>query len=253
MNEAQVAPDAATEIPASEVLANETPDIATPETTEDTPEQTATQEDPADKSLKRMERRINRVSAARYQAEAAARLAREESEALKTRLAQYEQPAQSPRQQQQVDPMALAREIAHVERVAEKSNDIVKVGQKSYQDFMPTVKVLAEEVGELFDEIGRPKPVMEAVLDSEKPAELLYFLGKNPDLASELVGLSPAQLGRRIARLETQMADQAKPKTSAAPRPLDPVRGGSSDTELRSDLSTDEWMRRREKQLKERR
>jgi hypothetical protein len=94
---------------------------------------------------------------------------------------------------------------------------------------------------------------MEAVLDSDKPAELLYFLGKNPDLASELVGLSPAQLGRRIARLETQMAEQAKPKTSAAPRPLDPVRGGSSDNELRSDLSTDEWMRRREKQLQERR
>jgi hypothetical protein len=253
MNQPQVAPDAATEIPASEELANETPDIATPETTEDPLEQTATQDDPADKSLKRMERRINRVSAARYQAEAVARQAREESEALKARLAQYEQPAQSPRQQQQVDPMALAREIAHVERVTEKSNDIVRVGQKSHQDFMPTVKVLAEEVGELFDEVGRPKPVMEAVLDSDKPAELLYFLGKNPDLASELVGLSPAQLGRRIARLETQMAEQAKPKTSAAPRPLDPVRGGSSDNELRSDLSTDEWMRRREKQLKERR
>jgi hypothetical protein len=252
MNQPQVAPDAATEIPASEELANENPDIANPETTEDPPEQTATQEDPADKSLKRMERRINRVSAARYQAEAAARLAREESEALKTRLAQYEQPAQAPAQPQ-LDPMVLAREIAHVEKVTEKSNEIVKVGEKSHKDFMPTVKVLADEVGPLFDERGRPQPVMEAVMDSDKPAELLYFLGKNPDLAADLVGLSPAQLGRRIARLETQMAEQAKPKTSAAPRPLDPVRGGSSDTDLRSDLSTDEWMRRREQQLKERR
>jgi hypothetical protein len=253
MNQPQVAPDAATEIPASEELANETPELAAPEATEDQPQQSEQQEDPADKSLKRMERRINRVSAARYQAEAAARQAREESEALKTRLAQYEQPAQSPKEKEQIDPMVLAREIAHIERVTEKSNEIVKVGEKSHKDFMPTVKVLTEEVGELFDQRGRPLPIMDAVLDSDKPSELLYFLGKNPDLAADLVGLSPAQLGRRIARLETQMAEQAKPKTSAAPRPLDPVRGGSSDTDLRSDLSTDEWMRRREQQLKERR
>jgi hypothetical protein len=226
----------------------ENTEVATPEPTDDGGQEPVSEEQRAEKSpeqreLERLRRQLTKRDRTQGKLHQELQQARE-------RLSQLEisEPREEPRQS--VDPVVLAREIALVEKVAEKSNQIAKDGTKRFPDFMETIAVIAEELGPLFDQRGRPAPVMEAVLDAEKPADLLHFLGKNPDLAAELEGLTPAQLGRRVARLETQMAEQAKPKTSSAPKPLEPVRGGASDSELRSDLSTEEWMRRREAQLR---
>ena len=62
-----VSPDAETQNPAP--VTDENTEVVTPETDTQT-EKPETQEDPAAKSLKRLERRIDRVTAARYQAEA---------------------------------------------------------------------------------------------------------------------------------------------------------------------------------------
>lgn len=228
----------------------EVTEVATPEPTDDGGHEPGSEEAKAEKSpeqreLERLRRQLTKRDRTQGKLHQELQQARE-------RLSQLETTA-PPREQQpreSVDPVALAREIALVEKVNEKSNQIHKEGTKRFPDFMEAVTAVAEEVGPLFDQRGRPTPVMEAVLDSDKPTDLLHFLGKNPDLASELEGLTPAQLGRRIARIESQMAEEAKPKTSAAPKPLQPVRGSASDNDLRSDLSTEEWMRRREAQLR---
>jgi hypothetical protein len=91
---------------------------------------------------------------------------------------------------------------------------------------------------------------MEVVLESDKPEALLYHLGKNPDLAAELTDLSPTQLARKLDRIERDMASALKPKSSNAPKPLEPVKGVASDSELGPNLSDAEWMRRREAQIK---
>jgi hypothetical protein len=227
----------------------ETTEVTTPEPTADGgpepgSEDAKDEKSPEQKELERLRRQLTKRDRTQGKLHQELQQARE-------RLSQIEtaEPRERP-QQESADPVVLAREIAYVDKVNEKSNQIAKEGSKRFPDFMETVAAIADELGPLFDQRGRPAPVMEAVLDSDKPADLLHFLGKNPDLAAELEGLTPSQLGRRIARFETQMAEQAKPKTSAAPKPLEPVRGGASDNELRSDLSTEEWMRRREAQLR---
>lgn len=225
----------------------ETPEVATPEPTADGGLEPGSEEraekSPEQRELERLRRQLTKRDRTQGKLHQELQQARE-------RLSQIEtaEPRDQPRESE--DPRVLAREIALVEKVTEKSNQIAKEGAKRFPDFMEAVSAVTEEVGALFDQRGRPAPVMEAILDSDKPVDLLHFLGKNPDLASELEGLTPAQMGRRIARLETQMAEQAKPKTSSAPKPLEPVRGGASDNDLRSDLSTEEWMRRREAQLR---
>jgi Skp family chaperone for outer membrane proteins len=226
----------------------ENTEVTTPEPTADGGPEPGSEDAKAEKSpeqreLERLRRQLTKRDRTQGKLHQELQQARE-------RLSQLETTEPTDKPRESVDPHALAREIALVEKVTEKSNQIAKEGTKRFPDFMETIAAISEELGPLFDQRGRPAPVMEAVFDAEKPADLLHFLGKNPDLAAELEGLTPAQLGRRIARLETQMAEQAKPKTSAAPKPLEPVRGGASDNELRSDLSTEEWMRRREAQLR---
>ena len=229
----------------------ENTEVTTPEPTADGGHEEPGSEDakaektPEQRELERLRRQLTKRDRTQGKLHQELQQARE-------RLSQFEatQPQQARAPQEAADPVSIAREIAHIEKVTEKSNQIHKDGTKRFPDFMEAVANVQEEVGPLFDRYGRPSPVMEAVFDSEKQTDLLYFLGKNPDLASELEGLTPAQLGRRIARIEAQMSEQAKPKTSAAPKPLAPVRGGASDNELRSDLSTEEWMRRREAQLR---
>lgn len=244
MNE-EIVSGAETELTAPVV---ENPEVTTPEPTADGGQEPGSEDakeekSPEQRELERLRRQLTKRDRTQGKLHQELQQARE-------RLAQIETAEPKEQTRESVDPVVLAREIALVEKVTEKSNLIHKDGTKRFPDFMEAVTAVQEELGPLFDQKGRPAPVMEAVMDSEKPADLLHFLGKNPDLASELEGLTPAQLGRRIERLETRMAEQAKPKTSGAPKPLEPVRGGASDNELRSDLSTEEWMRRREAQLR---
>jgi hypothetical protein len=60
-------------------------------------------------------------------------------------------------------------------------------------------------------------------------------------------------LAKRLATIERELGDKSKPKTSNAPKPLEPVKATSSDSDLGPGLSDAEWLKRREAQLKERR
>ena len=242
--ETQVSPDAETQNPAPET-AIETPEVATPETqVEAAPEPTEAEKH--QRTLQRMEQRLNRKHA---QAAAAA----ERAQMLEQRLAQYEA---RPQQEQQpvLDEQAIthkALEIAKVARVAEQSNTVYTEGKKAFPDFDTALKVVIEEAGPLIDQKGLPTALGQVVLEADKPAAVLHYLGQNPDVAAELADLTPTQMARRMARIESDLS--AKPKTSAAPQPLKPVKPAAVTNELSPDLPVDEWMKRREKEIRERR
>jgi hypothetical protein len=214
----QTAPDATQTVP--EVVTPEVDPAAEPK-----PEEAASKEDDATKAHKAMQRRIDRRTADLYQ-ERALRTQ------LEQRLSALEANEGKPEQQAQADPMALAREIAAVERVTEKSNGIAKEGEKRFgAEWKPALETVAEDAGPLFKPNGKPTALGEAILDSDDPAALLHHLGKNPDLASDLHGLSEAQLGRRIGRIEAQMATKPPPKpVSKAPDPAKPMGATRSGT-----------------------
>ena len=248
--EAEVAPVAATENPATEEPAQTTPVVADPESSEaeqhdDEPKDEA---DPRDKAVKSLTRRVDRVTAARYQAEARAAELERQVQAYAQRLTQYEQPEQT--QQQQVDPVALAKEIAKIEKVTERANGIAADGKKRFgAEFGSAVQTLSREAGAMFDQYGRPTGFGEAVLSADDPTAVINYLGSDPDLAAELADLTPIQQARRILKIENELGKPKEPIRSNAPKPITPVKSAMRDDGGVSDnLSIDEWIKRRNKQ-----
>jgi molecular chaperone GrpE (heat shock protein) len=255
--ETNVPTDAGTENNAP--VSAETPEVAAPETAEQQPqeEQQPEKEDPS-KPLRNMERRIQRLTAARYQEQARAQQAAQEAEQLRQRLAQYEQPPESaPAAQRQVDPVALADEIATIREVTAKSNAVAEDGSKRFgrEVFQKAVATVIEEAGPLVRPIapnttvGKPTPLGEAILAADDPAAVIAHLGADPELAASLAGMSPTQVVRRIARLEVELAKPAEPKQSQAPKAIPPVKPvARDDGGLSDDLPIEEWIKRRNKQ-----
>lgn len=154
----------------------------------------------------------------------------QETVELRDRLAHLEQReagmTEGDKPKAEIDPVKLAREIATIERVTEKANAVAKDGNKRFPDFRTALDTLRDEAGDLFDKRGLPTPIGEAILEADDPAALIHFLGANDDLAAELEGLSPAALGRRIAKFEARMNAEPKPKPlSKASEPIAPLKG----------------------------
>jgi len=247
-------------ITSPDVTAEALPEVAEPETDAQTDAEQGEakpDEDPATKSLKRMERRIDRISAARHQAQAEAEMSRRQMAELQQRLAQYEQPQeqqqyQQPQpQQQQYDVVAVAQELRALEKVTDRSNHVVNEGTKRFPEFAKALQIVAEEVGPLVvpiapgARVGKPTPIGEAILDADDPAGVLNYLGANPEVAGELASMSATQAARRILRIELELSKPKEPKQSMAPKPISPARSAARNTEaLSNDLPIDEWAKR---------
>jgi hypothetical protein len=249
--ETTVPTDAGTQISAPELAV--TPEVATPETQAEEQTQEQPQESEQDRLAReraRFERRMGKATAARYQEQARATQAEQRAAELAERLSQYETPQAQP-QQNQPDPVTLARHIATVERITEKSNAVAKDGATRFPDFNQALGVVVKEAGALIGQHGTPTPLGEAVLAADDPAALLHYLGTHPEVASELEDLSPIQAARRLLRVEIDMAKPKEPKQSQAPKAISPVKTAIRDDGGLSDgLTTAEWIARRNKQVR---
>ncbi len=221
--------------------APETPEVAEPESNEEEQQpQEKPEQDDSDKSLKRLQRRIDRVTAARYQAEGEARQLREQLQRLSQQQAQTDEPQQL--RAEDIERLATERaaQIAQANETQAKVNSVLEAG-RSIKDFDSLCNAVNEEIS--FYENGRPTAFMEAVLDSDKPHELLAYLGQNPEALEDLHGLSASRLGRRIEAIEREMR---APKVSKAPQPLKPVTPkGAPHGKSESEMTDAEWYRAR--------
>lgn len=93
-----------------------------------------------------------------------------------------------------------------------------------------------------------------ALLDSDSGPEVAYYLKSHPSEAQALRGLSPVAAARAIGKIEAKLTSAPAPKpTTAAPAPPKPLGGTPPAEGLRDDLDTSEWIRRRNKQIIDRR
>lgn len=99
--------------------------------------------------------------------------------------------------------------------------------------------------------------IVEAVQETENAPELLYHLGKNPDIAHQLARLSPTAAARELGRIEAKLeyerekaaAATAAAKVSKAPEPAAKVDSASARSEKREeDMDDNEWGKQRQKQ-----
>jgi hypothetical protein len=107
---------------------------------------------------------------------------------------------------------------------AERVAKTIEAAKEKFTDF-----------AEVFHDKLPVTPVMaDALMESEASADIAYYLGKNPEEAARIAGLSPVAQIREIGKIEARLEAQAKaapkatPRTvSAAPAPVKPV--GSSE------------------------
>lgn len=206
-----------------------------------------------DASLRRLQRRVDRVTAARYQAEAQARQEREMRQRLEAELQQYrgtQQQDQTPSvRPEDVERLAdeRAREIAAARDVDRRGTEITReLGKLAGSvDVGSVVQTVIDEAGPLLTPRGTWTPLGEAIAECEAPARVLHYLSQNPDTAAELSGLSASALGRKLARIESQIGETKAPP----PRPLRPVTStaGASAPKAESAMTDAEWYEARRK------
>ena len=154
----------------------------------------------------------------------------------------------------------------------QRCNDAVAAGRTAHQDFDKVVLGDLASVSPFVDRTtGRPTiptPLIEAALETGSAAEVLYALGQNISEASRIMSLRPVaqavELAKFAAKLQEPTAEDAEAEreledlknVSKAPPPIKrAVNKGPTkpaftifDTE---NFSTEEWIKQREKQVRE--
>ena len=104
----------------------------------------------------------------------------------------------------------------------------VQAAQAKYDDF-----------AEVATSFNAPRPMQEAMMESEIPGELYYYYGQNPQELDRVSRLSPVQQVKEIAKLETKLT--AAPSPTRVPAPIKPDSGGTRVTKKLSEMTQDEF------------
>lgn len=106
------------------------------------------------------------------------------------------------------------------EVIRDRALQTAQVGSERYADFNEVVIEGAEE-----GEWPLTEPMLQAALDSDKGADILYYLATNVEEAEEVAAMSIRQLDRWIGRMEAKLATPPAKKVSKAPPPVSSARG----------------------------
>lgn len=82
---------------------------------------------------------------------------------------------------------------------------------------------------------------------SDVAADVAYYIGKNPEQAARLSGMSPVEMARAFGRLEATVSAPKAKTTSSAPDPIIPVKGAGSSTRDPAKMSIEEYRALRQK------
>lgn len=113
----------------------------------------------------------------------------------------------------------------------------------------------ALEVYDDFEEVALAHDVpisvtmMEAILRTDKAADVAYYLGKNRAEAKKIERMDPFSQAVAIGRIEATLARPAPKKATAAPPPISPVGARTSVSKDPDRMSTNEWLAWRREQL----
>lgn len=203
------------------------------------------------RTIRKLESRIARLTGKRGAAEREASLLREELDRVRQTPASRQAEDDGEKANRQFSPADIDRlaneraaELRKRESIGERVGKVIEAGRK-LEGFSAAADAVAEIVP-FTDRKGQPTPFIEAVLDCDDSAAVIKYLGDNPDEAEDLADLTPVQLGRRLAKLENQLKQSATKKTSAAPKPLQPIAGnGGGSIEPDPAKDTEAWIRAR--------
>jgi len=141
-------------------------------------------------------------------------------------------------------------EVKAAQKLAERQR--TEEAERRNESFAEKSEKAVERFPDFHSVVNNPslrinEPMAEFITESDLGAEVAYYLGKNPDKASEIADLSPIKAARELTRIETELAARPKHTPSKAPEPITPVgqRGKGSSSALPSDDDDIEtWMKK---------
>lgn len=217
------------------------------------------------------QKRINELTAKRYEAERAAEEALAAKKAAETRaeelLAKIADPTKATEKpplktltEEEVERRAVerAKEIARVNEFNKACNNIVEIGKRDYKEEWDAAVQNLNMVGALGKDV--PTTFLENAIELRDPHKVLHYLGTNIEEGARIAQLPPTRMAMELARVEAALGNppvEPKPPVSKAPAPVIPVGGQAKNAAPPSlddpDLSADEWYALRAKQLQEKR
>lgn len=150
---------------------------------------------------------------------------------------------------------AEAQRLRQVEEFNAACNKAVEDGRAEFPDFDAQVSNL-KRVVDTTDPASQASynQMLDAMLSTGEAPKLIYELGRDLNEANRIMGLTPARMGVELAKL----ASKTPAPVTNAPKPISPIgqRGASHtqidprDTSRADQLSTAEWMARRNAQVR---
>lgn len=221
--ETTVSPDAETQNPAPDVV--ETPELTTPEAEGQEPQEVAKPElSDAEKEVKALKRRIDRMTQQKYQLSA-------ENDSLR-RPAEQTRPTQEQYTPDQLD--------AYVNNEANKRAATIAKDQVAGQKLQTVEAALRKSAGaaynDFYEDLSSAGPAagvfLNTVMELDDATGLLSHFVKDRDALDKVLQMTPLQqaahMGRLSARLEAEKTTSTR---SNAPAPLKPVKGGAVSSE----------------------
>lgn len=138
-----------------------------------------------------------------------------------------------------------ANELARQQALNEASNRTYSQGKAVHDDFDAAVQGMGQ-----LGEVAVQPAFLEAVTSLPNGHEVYYHLGKNLDEAAHVLSLPPVQMALELAKVSAKVGRPKK--VSDAPPPASESVTGSAkpSADLSDDLPIEEWMKRRDAQIK---
>jgi len=262
-------PDAGAQVETTDVVETEDTTTSVDESTEgnDNDEGNDTESKPKPKGV---QKRIDDLTREKYDERRRAELAEQKLEELKKQSVATPAQADKPKLDN-FDTIEEFNEALFDWKIAERENATkAEANLRGQADSSATHQATVEASVDYLLKVGADKyPDFQAVAGKVPPsvmsdamlialgeigsgADVAYYLGKNPAEAATLVNLSPVQLGRAIAKIESNLVDTPVNTPTKAPEPIKASGNRASADKDPSKMSDSEFAAWRRKQINQR-
>ncbi len=218
---------------------------------EASPEESAPLETPVEEEIDPVQKRINKITAEKY-AEKRRADALEKELATARGAPQPSIPTAAPKledfdyDETQYNDALIDYKVQQGLAKQQEATQAASVQQDSIQTqskFNENVSKMLEKAPDWQEVADRvpllPQETLNTVMRSDNGAEIVYYLGQNPEIAEQIATANPLDAAVKIGQITAQLG-KPKIKPSAAPEPIVPISPGGSVGKDLEDMSVEE-------------
>lgn len=219
---------------------------------------------------KGVQKRIDRLTQEKYRLRAELDFLRSQQPQQAQPAQQAQQPSQAPKLEQYnsieeyLDALAdhkASQKFDHLAKEREAKESQTRQQQevaKLHESYTKQTEQARQAYGDFDDVVQDPdlpisQAMAEAIMRSTNGADVAYYLGKNPDQAARIASLDPFSAAVEIGRIAATVVRPQPRKTSNAPPPIQPVGARATPVTDPDKMSTEDWLKWRNDQLKNKR